>query len=299
MQIKSVDELIRRFSLVHGDRYDYSMIEEYPSRLHPLPIVCRLHGVFYVSAKNHLATCGCSKCHYVAVKKSLLNTRELFITGAMRVHGDLYDYSNVIYNGNKEKVEIICSIHGSFYQTPCNHVSLKQGCSKCYGNTKYTTQTFIDAAVNIHGDLYDYSDTKYVNSATKVVIGCRKHGPFEQRPSSHLRKHGCSKCKSSIGESVVRNFLIRNDIKFEEQKMFDCCVGNKRRLPFDFWVPAKSVLIEYDGEQHYKPKFGDDSFKKTLENDSKKTCFCNDNKLYLLRIKYDDNIEQCLGDVLL
>ena len=57
-------------------------------------------------------------------------TNNTFIEKAKKVHGDKYDYSKVDYKGNKIKVEIICPIHGSFWQRPDNHL---QGntCGKC------------------------------------------------------------------------------------------------------------------------------------------------------------------------
>ena len=57
-----------------------------------------------------------------------------------------------------------------------------------------TTETFIKKAKKIHGNKYDYSKVKYVNSKTKVCIICPEHGEFWQTPSSHLNGHGCKKC---------------------------------------------------------------------------------------------------------
>ena len=45
-----------------------------------------------------------------------------------------------------------------------------------------------------HGDQYDYSRVEYVNSRTKVVIICWKHGPFKQGPSEHWKGQGCPPC---------------------------------------------------------------------------------------------------------
>ena len=36
----------------------------------------------------------------------------------------------------------------------------------------------------------------------------------------HTNKSGCPRCKMSKGESIIRNYLISNTIKFEEQKTF-------------------------------------------------------------------------------
>ena len=57
-----------------------------------------------------------------------------------------------------------------------------------------TTEQFIEKAKLIHGDKYDYSLTKFINSKIKVKIICPIHGEFEQSHNKHLSKKGCSKC---------------------------------------------------------------------------------------------------------
>ena len=59
-------------------------------------------------------------------------TTEDFISRAMIVHGDKYDYSKTIYANAKEKVTIFCKKHGvEFHQSPTNHLQGKVGCNKC------------------------------------------------------------------------------------------------------------------------------------------------------------------------
>lgn len=60
--------------------------------------------------------------------------------------------------------------------------------------TRLTTNEFIEKAKQLHSDKYDYSQTVYVNSRTKLTIVCPDHGKFEQLPSSHLQGNGCPKC---------------------------------------------------------------------------------------------------------
>jgi len=62
--------------------------------------------------------------------------------------------------------------------------------------TKYTTEYFIQRAIKVHGDKYNYNKTNYVNSLTKVIIVCPKHGQFMQNPTIHINKHGCPNCSS-------------------------------------------------------------------------------------------------------
>mgnify|MGYP003704612801 CR=1 FL=1 len=42
-----------------------------------------------------------------------------------------YDYSLVECSSNKDKVKIICPIHGEFEQTPNAHLYAGSGCEKC------------------------------------------------------------------------------------------------------------------------------------------------------------------------
>lgn len=58
-----------------------------------------------------------------------------------------------------------------------------------------TTQEFIEEAKKVHGNKYDYSETKYINSTTKVKIKCNKCNTiFEQLPNNHLHGKGCNIC---------------------------------------------------------------------------------------------------------
>lgn len=56
------------------------------------------------------------------------------------------------------------------------------------------TKKFIEKAIDIHGDKYDYSKTVYVSAHKKVKIICKIHGLFEQVPNSHKKGRGCSQC---------------------------------------------------------------------------------------------------------
>lgn len=59
---------------------------------------------------------------------------------------------------------------------------------------KLTTPQFIEKAIQIHGDRYDYSQTVYKTSGEPVLIHCNTHGDFSQRPNDHVRGQGCPKC---------------------------------------------------------------------------------------------------------
>ena len=121
-----------------------------------------------------------------------LNT-EKFIIRSRAKHGERYDYSKSIYTTAKEKLIIICKIHGEFEQEAYSHM-IGCGCPKCKKNYQGTRDSFIVSATKVHGARYDYSDVIYVKSELKVKIRCGEHGLFEQQPSNHLMGKGCEKC---------------------------------------------------------------------------------------------------------
>ena len=59
---------------------------------------------------------------------------------------------------------------------------------------RLTTKDFVEKAKKVHGDKYDYSKVKYVNSIIKVSIICPIHGEFYQRPIEHNRGCECPTC---------------------------------------------------------------------------------------------------------
>lgn len=84
---------------------------------------------------------------------------------------------------------------------------------------KLTTEQFIQKAISIHGNKYDYSKVKYVNTETKICIICPEHGEFWQTPHQHvgMHKQGCPKCglEKSLrlageGKNKERNEEARN-----------------------------------------------------------------------------------------
>ena len=53
---------------------------------------------------------------------------------------------------------------------------------------------FVENSELKHNFKFDYSKVDYLNSKTKVEIGCPIHGYFWQRPNDHLSGRGCEKC---------------------------------------------------------------------------------------------------------
>jgi hypothetical protein len=122
-----------------------------------------------------------------------------FIEKATKIHEYKYDYSRTSYTNIRTKIEIICPKHGSFWQTPLNHLHGRRGCPKCgqlsRSKTKMlSTQEFILKSQQTHENKYDYSRVLYRGCNEKVEIICPKHGSFWQNASKHIGGCGCPKC---------------------------------------------------------------------------------------------------------
>lgn len=136
-------KFIKKAKAKHGDRYDYSLVEYHNSQ-EPVRIVCKKHGVFEQIAHNHIQGANCPECIKEFLSNLRLKKKEDFVTEAIAVHGDKYDYSRVEYRGNKALVEIICPKHGSFFQSPNNHVSKNNGCPRCSHHISKGEQEMMD-----------------------------------------------------------------------------------------------------------------------------------------------------------
>lgn len=192
----------------HGDKYDYSKVI-YDGNKKKIKIICPIHGEFLQLPASHLKGTGCPAC---SGREKI--TKGLFLKKSKLNHTISYDYSKVDFKDSHEKVRIICSVHGEFWQTASYHM-YGGNCPKCTGGVRLSKEDFIKKAKAVHGDKYDYSKVVYKNYSTKVEIICKEHGAFLQTPNNHLFGAGCPTCPQSNLEGELRQFLIRNQIKFE------------------------------------------------------------------------------------
>ena len=174
----------------HGDKFNYDKTEP-KGACSKVIVNCPVHGDYEVTANGHLLY-DCYECS--PRKKKGLKT---FLERAREKHGGKYDYSLVDYKRTDEKVKIICEKHGIFEQKPSSH--LEYGCAKCGHDKKLnSTETFIDKAVKLHGDRYDYSLVNYTGVRDYVKIICKFHGEFEQEARVHLMGCHCQKCANEM-----------------------------------------------------------------------------------------------------
>ena len=279
------EEVLERAKAVHGDRYDYSKAE-YTVLANKVTIIDTKCGrEFQQSFKNHLKGRGCPYCGLYKNKKR--KDTDKFIEEARQVHGDKYDYSKVEYNKAREKVCIICPRHGEFWQTASSHL-LGCGCPKCGDELSgaarlLTTSDFIERAIKVHGNRYDYSKTNYVNAKEEVCITCPEHGDFWQVAGRHLQGCGCQVCggtrKSNTEEFVDKaRKLHKNKYDYSKveyvravEKVCIICPEHG-----EFWMTPNDHLMGSGCPScsccYSKPELDIYDFVKTICNDAE---LCN------------------------
>lgn len=67
----------------------------------------------------------------------------------------------------------------------------------------------IDEFIAAHGNFYDYSLVEYVNTNSKVIIICPKHGEFRITPNHHKNGVGCRKCYDDSQKITKEEFVRR------------------------------------------------------------------------------------------
>jgi hypothetical protein len=200
-----------------------------------------------------------------------------FIEKAKFIHGDLYDYSKTDYINSNTKVKIICPKHGEFEQLPLNHLK-GHGCFNC---CKMSNNEFVEKAKSVHGDLYDYSKTDYINSNVRTKIICSKHGEFSQLPLSHLNGNGCPKCSAIIskGHKEIIDFIDRKNAIIN-------CKNVIGPYEIDIFIPKLNIGVEYNGLYYH-------SFNSIESKDQKfyhynKTFFAINKGIQLLQVFEDE-----------
>ena len=139
-------------------------------------------------------------------------TKEQFIDKANMVHSNFYLYHLIKYKSNKIKIEIICPIHGPFWQGPCAHLR-GQGCKECFlvrnKNQLRPQEEYLQICKTVHNNKYDYSLVNYIGAFNKIKIICLAHGMFEQDAGSHRRGVGCPKCAVDKTKLKQEEFIYR------------------------------------------------------------------------------------------
>ncbi len=243
-QKKTTEEFIQEAIMVHGHKYNYSNVE-YANALVKISIICPEHGEFKQIPNTHLMGQGCLKCGIQSMRDKLSNNPNEFIARLNKIHNNKYDYSKVIYNNRASVITIICPIHGEFRQKASEHLR-GYGCQQCAGNNVKTTEQFISEAKIRWGNRYQYNHTIYINTKSKIIVTCPKHGDFWITAGYHLTNGGCPTCTLSSNQYDLLQFVktLVQDVRSNDRSIIS-------PYELDIVIPSHNFAIEFNGNFYH------------------------------------------------
>ena len=255
----TLENFIKRAQKIHDNKYNYSKVN-YINAKTKVIIICPQHNKFEQIPDHHLRGMGCKKCAEIFTTNSNTHSVDHFIDRAKQIHSDKYNYSKTKYINSHKKVIIICPKHGEFLKTPNKHIIQKQGCYKCkkieIGKTlAKTNKEFLKEIIQKRGNKYNYSKVNYINTHSKIIIICSKHGKFLQTPANHLNGQECPKCSHNISKGEAKwldRIEQKENIKIE--RSLTIYINNQQLKPDGFHKPTNTIYEYYGSFYHGNPK---------------------------------------------
>lgn len=200
----------------------------------------------------------------------------------------------------------------------CGNEVVVQGCNLRGGETRSCGCYVIDRNrethfIDITGNRYNYLTviSRAGNIGKEPAWNCLCDcGNMTVVTGSNLKSENIISCgcaNRSKGELRIAEYLKSHNITFEEQKRFVEC-ADRDMLPFDFYLPDKNILCEFDGRHHMMPvdfagrgvEWAQQEFERIKRHDLIKDNFCTSNGMKLIRIPYYEysNISEILDNEL-
>lgn len=222
---------------------------------------------------------------------TIRSSTEIFVKKAQNIHNN-YDYSNVVYVNARTKIIIECFVHGKFEQTPDAHLH-GQGCPKCkgikIGNKLRFDNEYVDNFLHTNNIAIKRLGS-YVNSGTSLQFQCLNCDNKWETTTEHIiyQRTGCPHCSRFKNEKIVGDWFNKNNIKYDKL----CIELNGKRYCPDYFIPSFNMIIEYNGDQHYRPvcfkgmslDIAKNNYKKQIIRDDIVKKYCKINELLLLEI---------------
>lgn len=281
-----IDEV---YSLV-GDEYIF--LEDYTLSNHKIKVRHNTCGNEYkITPNGFLRGNRCGKCHGNESKRK---TTKQFKEEVYNLVGNEYSVLGE-YISRSDDILIKHNVCGREYNVEPGNFLYKSRCIECYYDSIRLTTDEVISNINIHLGTSYRLKSAYTGAGNKVTLLHEECGNiFDVRYTDIVqRRSGCPHCSQSRGEQYVADYLKSLDIYYIYEKKFDD-LRHIFQLSYDFYLPEYNILIEYQGEQHFRPKnFGNESkeeaevnFQKQLIRDAKKRVYAHKNNYVLLEPNY-------------
>ena len=271
-----------------------------------LKIKCVCGEIFYTSLNNYDKISGvCKKCQgkNIALRQKL--TIEEVKTKENKMHKNKILNPEEYINNHTYNLKVKCQECGKIFLTKLD--SFENGLSIC---NDCVVKRISSAKLKPINEVIDIIESKnnnkllnpceYKGNSCKLSIQCGSCGKTFKQSLAGYNKNIDGKCpdcsERSYGEFLTAMYLDKYGVAYSRQEHFDGDCHDTNPLPFDFYLPEYNICIEYDGEQHFEPVFGEKQFLFTILHDGMKNNYCKWNNIRLIRIPYweRDNIERIL-----
>lgn len=302
----------KRYFQLFLEKCDYyncvpvSKIEDYKNSYTKLKFICPDHGLQQITRASIVSGCWCVKCgkRHAAekMKKSFTEVKDIVESKNNNVLLNPENYINV----NTNNLQVICGSCGETFTTSLSSIMNSDGaCRNCgikksSGLNKLTPQEVENRINSVNNNVLLNPEEYIDNSTLNLNIKCGDCGRTYVTSLSNYeynQKIRCDCCSQriSVPERKVMSLLDLYKIDYEYNFKFDDC-RRIRPLPFDFYLPQNNLIIETDGEHHFRPIWGENHFIQTKQNDFTKNEYCKLHKIDILRIPYwdFDNIDEIL-----
>lgn len=198
------EEFINKAINIHSNKYDYSLLKYINSKTKIL-VKCNTCNITIQQFPSaHLIYKECWNCHK-------LNLHNNFVNRSKEKHGNKFEYlTEYTGNNNNSKITFKCNICLVISTQFINNHLQGLGCKSCWLNDiRATQQEFINKAIKIHGDNFDYAQVEYINESTKIKIKCNTCLTiFEQTPGAHIHhRHKCKRCNINNQTKTLEEFI--------------------------------------------------------------------------------------------
>ena len=197
------------------------------------------------------------------------------------------------YKNLGTKIPVRCEKHGKFYQAVSSYLKNTK-CKKCHDESNRTD--WRTRLSNYTNENIKFLSTKYnIPQKLYIEVPCIKCRTLMKKSIFmyyYENDNICIECKKKeSGSSYERIVLEYLNSKNIEHILEYFVIYKSQKLFFDFCIPKKNIMIEVDGEQHFKPiKYfgGSEGFRELKKRDFLKNRYCFENNIKLIRIPYFD-----------
>ena len=283
-----VRKLSYEFVKQYIESFGYILLsKEYKNNSIPLEMICpngHYCKINFGNFKNKNRRC--SEC-YGNKKKTIEYIKEELLKEGYKLLSTEYK------NANSE-IEILCP-QNHHWITTWGKFQSKRRCPYCSG--KFNNYETIKEKIHSE-EGYKLLSTNCNQLRDYVEVECNKGHKYFTIVANFQQGKRCPYCNESKGEKKIAKYLKDINIIYIPQHKFNDCKF-KQLLSFDFYLPNENIIIEYDGEFHYKMIMGYEEFMNGKIRDTIKNIYCQQNNIKLIRIPYwdFDNIEKILDEI--